>query len=203
MRNLIRAFAFCLISLLMIAPAGAATFSTNFSPEANGGADPNSFTVGPSSFTANDPNSVGASFFVMTPPLYFTNPNAWVIGPQGTLTIDFNRTVTDLSFWAIGLDGATVTVLGNVNEPNVVDVSGMDIKNTAQLNFTGQITGLVLQNTSGAPNIGNFAAYGASIDDISFTTVPEPAALGIVALALLLMGLMAFRSRPVIAPQRS
>ena len=131
------------------------------------------------------------------PPLYFTNPNAWVIGPQGgTLTIKFRQTVTDLSFWAIGLDGATVTVLGNVNEPNVVDVSGMDIKNTAQLTFTGQISGVILQNTSVLPNVQNFAVYGASIDDIQFTTVPEPAALGLLGLALMLMALATLRWRP-------
>ncbi|MEO0517756.1 MAG: spondin domain-containing protein [Cyanobacteria bacterium P01_A01_bin.116] len=144
--------------------AATATFSTSFSDLSQAGVDPNSFRLGKAKFTG------GSSFFKGIPALYSTGSNAWVADAGGTLKIDFDQPVSDISFKAIGLESATVVVSGEVDQlSNAVDISGTDIRNTDTVNFSGRITSLELRNTAaGTPNDSNLAA----LDDLSYTVAP-------------------------------
>lgn len=165
------------------------TYFTDFSQQAGGGADPADFTFGPANFTG------GEVFFAGVPGLYITPPNAWVVGPGGTLDIAFLKPMKRVELFAIGLDGAELRVLGTVDQDNIVDVAGSDIRNTSVLAFTGRITGLQLVNTSVLPNVGKFDVYGASIDNLGFSPVPEPGTLSLSMIGLTALAGGAYKRR--------
>ena len=144
--------------------AASSTFSTDFSDLAEATANPANFRLGKAQFTG------GSSFFEGVGALYSSGSNAWVAEAGGTLRIEFDQPVSDISFRAVGLDGATVVVSGEINqESNTVDVSGSDIRTTNNISFSGRITALELRNTATEePSERNFA----SIDDLSYTVAP-------------------------------
>lgn len=160
----------------------ANTFSTDFSDLAKAQINPNDFQLGKAKFTSETAVFEGVST------LHSSAGNAWVTDAGGSLRVNFDEAVAAVSFRAVGLDGATVKVIGQVDqESNTVDVTGEDIRLTDELSFSGLITALELVNTStganpdekisDAPKIdGNpLASFGAALDDLRYTLVtPEP-----------------------------
>lgn len=175
----------------------ASTFSTDFSDLAEAEVDPADFQLGKARFTG------GVSFFEGVQTLYSSPGNAWVADIGGTLRIDFDEAVSAVSFRAIGLDGATVSAIGQVDQPSrAIDVSGEDIRTTEEISFSGLITGLELVNTSTGPDpedeisseriadeptveVNPLATYGAALDDLSYTLAPsEPEPVNAVTVTI-------------------
>lgn len=156
-------------ALLLAAPAALADpedqeYFTDF--QGLDAEDPASFAIGPAQFTGGDAFDAGD-----VPALYHEDDRAWVLGPGKTLRIDFDVPMSTVEFRAVGLDGAIVRAEGKVKqEPPAEDVSGSDISSPLQaIRFTGQIDAIELENTSNEPDEGDYASYGASLDQLGFT----------------------------------
>lgn len=157
-----------LAALLLAAPAGAAPEDQDVFTDFQGldAEDPADFTIGAAHFTGGDAFDVGD-----VPALYHGDDRAWVVGPGGTLRIEFEVPMSAVEFRAVGLDGAIVTAEGKVKQdPPAEDVSGDAISSPLQaVRFTGQIDAIELENTSTEPDEGDYASYGASLDQLGFT----------------------------------
>lgn len=126
--------------------------------------DPAEFSIGPADFTNGDAFSVGV------PVLYHGDDRAWVVGPGKTARIDFQVPMGVVELRAVGLDGAEVHAVGDIDQISTVDVTGDDISDPQQaLRYTGEIEAIVFTNTSEAVDEGQYDVYGASLDDLGFT----------------------------------
>ena len=116
--------------------------------------------------------------------LYFNGSFSWMIQPNGTGRIDFDRNAAVVEFWARTNPGAsqdlTIRALNDAGQQLGGEVTLTQPEAWQLVSFAGNIDHILVDNPDAAM---------AAIDDFGFTSVPEPAAgVGLVALVLLAHG---------------
>ena len=116
--------------------------------------------------------------------LYFSGNKAWMVLENGTGVIDFDQNAASVDFWTrlrTGANGSSVyTAYDDFDQ--VIDSITIDTPGAFQLlSFTGNIDRIeVVNNATGSGQMN-------SIDDITFTAIPEPATWVFASSAVLLL----------------